>query len=728
MIGIRRTLVVCLLLSTGLSLLAQQVQPAPSVPEWQQIKAPPLPAFHPQEPRRIQLKNGIVIFLQEDHELPLIDGTMRIRGGGRDTPVAKTGIMAIYGESWRTGGTKTKTGDQLDDFLEARAAKVETSGGIDSTSLGFSCLKGDFDDVFAVFLDLLRTPEFRQEKIDLAKEQVNTGISRRNDEIGSIAGRESTKLAYGPENPYARQAEYATVAAVTRQDLLEFHKKYVQPNTILLGITGDFDSKSMEAKLRKALEAWASGPAYKATPMQFHGAKPGVYFIAKEDVNQSAIRMVYPVDVTRRSPDYYPIEVTNEVLGGGFASRLITNVRSKKGLGYAVGGGIGVPFDHPGIFRLTLGTKSQTTVEGVQALKEEIVGMVQHPATEEELKRAKDDILNAFIFNFDSKAKVLRERMAYEFYGYPADFLEQYRMGIEKVNSADVARVAQKYFHTEPLAVLVVGNDKEFDKLLATLGPVTPIDITIPPPPGEAQPAHAGGPVATTASSSNAEGKSLADKVVDAIGGSARVDQVKAFRQTAVMTVPSPQGATQIDYDSLVAFPDRTRTTMQTPMGEITMVVAPAGAFMIAGGESQPMPASQKENVVNASKRDFLNVAQHVKDPKFIFTADGIEKIGSVDARVLDINADGSHARWYVDPNSGRVLRAVFQRHTPSGPVETTTDYSDWRTVNGITLPFKRTISEGGKEGGAAEIKELVLNPQVDPKLFEKPATGPAQK
>jgi len=729
MTRIRRVVVACLLLLAAMPGSAQQAQPAPAKPQWQQIPAAPLPPFHPQEPKRIQLKNGMVIFLQEDHELPLIDGTMRIRGGSVDTPASKAGIMSIYGEAWRTGGTKARTGDQLDDFLEARAAKVETGGGVDSTNVGFSCLKADLDDVFAVFLDVLQDPEFREEKIDLAKDQVATEISRRNDSIGGIAGRESTKLAYGPQNPYARQAEYSTIAAISRRDLLDFHKKYVQPNNIILGIVGDFDAKAMEAKLRKAFEGWARGPAYKKTPAEYKGAKPGVFFVAKEDVNQSAIRMVYPVEVTRRSPDYYPIEVMNEVLGGGFASRLVTNVRSKAGLGYAVGGGLSVPFDHPGVFRLSLGTKSQTTVEGVQALKKEMTNLVKEPATEEELQRAKDDILNAFIFNFDSKSKVMRERMAYEYYGYPADFLEQYRAGIEKVTAADVARVAQKYLHPEQVAVLVVGNSKEFDKPLTSLGAVTPIDITIPPPPGEegAPPLSAAAMAgamtpAPAAAASNAEGKALIAKVVEAMGGAAKLETVKAFHQHATMTMQSPQGPTQLEYDSIVMPPDHSRTTMQTPMGEITMVLGPDVAIMQSGDSMQEMSHVQQENVSHQNKRDLINVARHANDPKYIFVADGSEKIGEVEARILEIYADGARARWFLDPQTGRVLRSAFERNTPTGPVHTVVDYSDWRAVNGLMLPFKRTFTEGGKEGGTAEIKEMVINPPVDPKLFEKPA------
>jgi len=450
--------------------------------EWKQIPIPPLPAFHPEQPKRIELPNGMVIFLQEDHELPLIDGIARIRGGSRGEPAAKLGLVSLYGEVWRTSGTKAQTGDQLDDYLEIRAAKVETDGGVDSTTISLSSLKEDFNDVFQVFASLLREPEFREEKLDLAKREAFDAISRRNDDVGDIARREGVKLAYGAQNPYARTPEYATVAAVTHEDLVNWHHTYVHPNNIIMGLVGDFDSAQMEAKLRQAFGGWAKGPAAKEPQIQFTPGKPGYYLVKKEDVNQSNIRMV-GLGTTRKNPDYYAIEVFNEALGGGFSSRLVQSIRTAQGLAYGVGGGIGTRFDHPGILQLAMGTKSASTVESIRALYAEIDKLKTNPITDEEINRAKDSILNAFVFNFDTPDKVLRERMAYEFYGYPPDFLERYRAGIEKVTAADVNRAGQKYLHKEQLEVLVVGNTSEFDKPLSSLGPVKDVDITIPPPP-----------------------------------------------------------------------------------------------------------------------------------------------------------------------------------------------------------------------------------------------------
>jgi zinc protease len=135
------------------------------------------------------------------------------------------------------------------------------------------------------------------------------------------------------------------------------------------------------------------------------------------------------------------------------------------------------------MLRLMVSTKSSTTIESIQALDQELVELPKRPIDDEEIKRAEDSILNSFVFRFDSPDKVLQEKMAYEFYGYPLDFLENFQKGIERVTKEDVARVAAKYLHRDQLAVLVVGHVSEFDKPLSSLGTVTRLDIAIPPPP-----------------------------------------------------------------------------------------------------------------------------------------------------------------------------------------------------------------------------------------------------
>ncbi len=684
---------------------------------WKQIPIPPLPKFSPAQPKRIQFANGMVIFLQEDHELPLIDAVALIRGGARLEPASKVGLVDIYGDVWRTGGTKTRTGDQLDDFLEARAAKVETNGNIDSTTISLNCLKQDFDDVFAAFLDVLNNPEFREEKIDIAKKQMNTLISRRNDDIGQVARRETAFLGYGKNNPYARIAEYSTVAAVTREDLLAWHQRYVHPNNMIFGIVGDFDSTAMEARLRKAFDSWQKGPQAEPPHITPDPAKPGLYFAQKDDVNQSAIRMV-TLGIEKNNPDYFAVVVLNEVFGGGsFSSRLMKNIRTTQGLAYSVSGGIGSGYDHPGLFRIAMGTKIENTSKAIKSLNDQIEGIIKSPATEDELKLAKDSILNSFIFNFDSPDKVLRERMAYEYYGYPADFLEQFRAGIEKVTTADVTRVAHKYVHPGQFATLVVGT-AEAGKQLETLGPVAKLDINIPVP-GQSE-------ASAKAASSNLEGKALIAKVVESVGGAEKIAAVKSVKTNSIRTMSTPQGDMEMKGATTIVLPDKVHQSLSTQMGEVTVVVTPAAAFMNMGGQVQDMPSSQKPEAINSIKRNIISVAQHADDPKYSFAVTGNQKIGNVDARVLDINADGQPLKWFVDPQTGHVLRAVYPTVGPQGPAEVNTDYSDWKTTDGLTIPMAQTSTRNGQPFLSEKTESIQINPQIDPKLFDKPAGAPA--
>ena len=457
-------------------------KPATTAQPWKKIPIPPLHAFKPEQPKRVELTNGLVIFLQEDHELPFINGSILIRGGSRDEQDAKLGLVSLYGDTWRTSGTATIDGDKLDDELESKAASIETGGGGASTTVTWSSLKGDFDTVFADTLDLLLHPVFKADKLQLAKGQLNTAIARRNDDPSGIATREAIKLAYGPNNPYARQPEYATVDAITLDDLKAWHRQTVLPNNIIVAVSGDFESAAMEAKLRAAFDPLPRGPKFESAKIAFTDPKQSVNFVEKSDVNQSNV-LIVGLGTERSNPDYYALSVMNEIFSGGFGSRVVQNVRTKLGLAYSVSGAFSASYDHPGIFYVIAATKSASTVAATQAMLAEINRLKTDPPTSAELSKAKDQLLNSFIFHYDSPDKTLNEEVTLAFYGYPLDFLEKYKAGIEKVTAADVTRVANKYIDVSKLAIIAVGNQAEIKPPLSTLGKVTTLDVTIPPPP-----------------------------------------------------------------------------------------------------------------------------------------------------------------------------------------------------------------------------------------------------
>lgn len=679
---------------------------------WKEIPKSPLAPFQIPKPTRIELPNGMVIFLMEDHELPLIDGFAYIKAGSRNEPAEKAGLGRIVGGTWRTGGTQSRLGDELDDFLEARAAKVETSLGMTSAIASLSCLKGDFEDALKIFAEVIREPRFAQDKIEIAKNQVSTEIARRNDEPMQVAEREARKLVYGANSPYARTPEYATVASVTREDLLAWHRKYVHPDRVLFGLVGDFDSRKMETLLRKTFEAWPKGPAVAdPEPAYQESPKPGVYFVEKEDVNQSNIRLVH-LGTTKKNPDFFALEVANEIFGGGFASRLFSNVRSKKGLAYAVWGGVGTQYDYPGIFQAAMGTKSGTTAGGIDALYEEVENIVKNPATAEELQRAKDSILNSFIFRYDSKGKILREQVTDEFYGYPLDFLDRYRAGIEKVTAEDVARVAKKYIHRDQIAVLVVGKSADFDRPLSAFGSVTKLDISISAP---------GAPKPQATSESKEGGKALFARVVEGLGGAEKVAATKDLRRKGKATTKTPQGEMALDVTEVLVLPDRVYQQMQMPFGTMTMVSAPGAAFLSGPMGTQDLPPSMKEELAKELHRSPLFLAQRTNDPKLSVTTGGREKIGNLEAAILDVSYEGAEVRWFIDPATGRIVRTSHTAMGRSGPGTSVTDYSDFRAVSGLTLPFQSETSVNGEKSQTMSVEEIQINSTPDPKLFEKP-------
>jgi zinc protease len=427
-------------------------------------------------------------------------------------------------------------------------------------------------------------------------------------------------------------------------------------------------------------------------------------------VNQSTIRLV-TLGTRRDNPDFYAITVMNEALGGGFGARLFSNIRSKQGLAYSVGGGIGVQFDYPGIFQLVMGTKSETTAKSVRALYKEIEKLKTEPFTEAEITKAKANILNSWIFNFDSKEEVLAEKMLYEFYGYPLDTLEKFRQGVEKTTVADVNRVVDKYIDERKFAVLVVGRAADFDEPLSTFGKVNVIDVAIP--------TAAGGAAAKTEiaapQQSNPEGKALIAKVVQAMGGKEKLASIKAVAYKTDTVLSGPQGDLAVETNDLIAYPDRARTVLTTPMGEMTMVLSPVVAYRTMGGQSRDVPADERSEALKGLRRDPISIAQHADDPKYLFAAGGKEG----ELTVLDILADGVPLRWYVGQD-GRIRKSAARVVTQQGPADRETTYSEFRDVDGVTLPGKVEMKENGQVSRMVTYKEITLNPVVDERAFSK--------
>ena len=439
---------------------------------------PPLNPIKMPRVETVELGNGLKLFLVEDREYPTIDMRAMVRMGSVFEPSSKIGLASITGRVLRTGGTTSMTGDEIDKELETLAANVSTGIGLASGYIMVSVLKEDIDRALEILGDILMNPAFHEDEIRLAKIQQKTAISRRNDDVMEIALREFQKLIYGKDSPYARHPEYATIEAVTRQDIVDFYKKYFYPNNTIMAVWGDFKSSEMTAKIKKALGEWeAAEIRAPSLPEVDYNYKYTVNFINKPDVNQSNIYLGH-IGGLRNNPDYPALSVMNSILS---YERMFKKIRIDKGLAYDVWGYYGANYKVPGVFRCGAQTKSDSTVYALELMLKEIKRITEEEVADEELARAKDRYLNSFVFNFDSRAKIVNRLMTYAFFGYPLDFMDRVKKGVDKVTKEDVLRVAKKYLRPDKVQILVVGKKEDFDRPLATLGEVNVIDIKIPP-------------------------------------------------------------------------------------------------------------------------------------------------------------------------------------------------------------------------------------------------------
>jgi zinc protease len=419
-----------------------------------------------------------VVYLMEDHALPLISGNAMIRTGGRLEPGEQVGLAEITGNVMRAGGTAQHPSPILNQLLEQRAAIVETSIGLDSGGASFNVLSEDLVPVFRLFAEVLRSPVFEPQRVEIAKTQQKGEIARRNDDPSDIASREFKKLIYGDNSPYGRTIEYRTLANISRQDLIDFYQAYVRPDQIILGIVGDFHLQEMKALIAETFGDWKNppSPAQIVTPEAAQKNASGVFLIDRPQLTQSTILLGH-LGGRLDSPDYPALTVLNEILSG-FGARLFNEVRSRQGLAYSVYGVWSSRYDYPGLFIAGGQTRTDATVPFIKAMKVEIDRIRREPVTDKELEDGKNSILNSFVFKFENPAQTLSRLMTYEYYGYPADFIFRYQKAVKATTIEDIQRVARTYLQPNQLMILVVGNEKAINPPLSSLGtPVKTVEM-----------------------------------------------------------------------------------------------------------------------------------------------------------------------------------------------------------------------------------------------------------
>lgn len=436
--------------------------------------------FTPPEPERVMLDNGLVVYLLEDHELPLITLTATIRTGGWLDPPDKIGLAALTGTVMRTGGGGGLTPEEVDEELEQFAGDIAIAIGRQSGAASLDVLSKDFTRGLQIFAGLVRAPAFDQSRFELAKLQALEAIRRRQDNPGSVVSREFVKVLYGPDHPTARESSLETVRRITRDDLVAFHRTTVHPNGVIIGVTGDFKKDEMVAALRAVFGAWQPGPVPElkiAEVPEEEAAKPAVRFINKE-TSQTHLRVGH-LTIKENDPDYVPLAIANDILGGSsFRSRLFNDVRTKRGLAYSVGSRLNTGMHDQGVWLMRAETKLSSTQEVVNRFVANMERMRTELVTDEELAEAKEAYVNSFVFSFSSPSTIVSRMVELEYDGLPKDFLQQLRDKVVKLTKEDILAAAQKHFRPERLKIVAVGSGEALPNVLSTFGEVKEIMLS----------------------------------------------------------------------------------------------------------------------------------------------------------------------------------------------------------------------------------------------------------
>ncbi len=430
--------------------------------------------FVPPEPERVVFENGLVVYLLEDHELPLITISALSRTGSWLDPPDKVGLAALTGTVMRTGGGGGLSAVEIDDELAQFAGRVNISMGRQSGSASLDVLKKDFPRGLHIFAGLLRTPSFEPAHVELAKLQAIERIRRREDEPEAIASREFAKLLYGSSHPSARESSIESIGRIGREDLIAFHRHTIHPNGIILGVTGDFTRDDMVAMLLEAFGDWEAGPVPEvkiADVPKTETDRAVIHFINK-DTSQTHLRVGH-LSIKEDDSDYVPLAIANEILGGeSGVSRLFNEVRTKRGLAYSVGSELRTGMFDQGVWLLWAETKLPSTTEVLGEMVANIERISSELVSDEELAASKEGYMSASVFDFSSPSKIVSRLVKLEYDGLPKDFFLQLREKVLQVSKHEVLAAAKKYLRLDRLKIMAVGSGEALSKVLPTFANV----------------------------------------------------------------------------------------------------------------------------------------------------------------------------------------------------------------------------------------------------------------
>jgi zinc protease len=622
------------------------------------------------------LKNGLQVFVVENHKLPRIQFSLQLKHESIFQG-EKEGYVSMAGTLLGTG-TTTKTKAQLDEAIDFIGANVSTSAnGIFASSLSRHTTK-----VLDLMTDVLYNPSFPTEELEKLKTQTLSGIQAGKDDPNSIAGNVNNALIYGKQHPYGLFTTEKSLAAITMDDIKGYYNTYFKPNNAYLIIVGDIDLKTAKSLSEKYFGKWVKGDVTASTYTQPTApAKTYVAFVDRPASVQSVINISYPIAFKPGPPDAIKARLLSQILGGGSSGRLYKNLRETHG--YTYGAYAQLASDRlVGNFNASASVRNEVTDSAVFELLAELKKLVTTSVTQEELDMAKAEVAGSFGRSLESPSTIANFALSTVQNNLPKDYYANYLKAVEAVTLADIQAIAKKYITPDNAHIIIVGKAADVADKLKPFGEIKYFDIN-------GEPTTAPAKVVALPAGLTAE-KVIANNIA-AVGGEKKINELKSVKITSKGTI---QG---MDLTMVASKKTGGKHLMELSvagMGVMQKMVSDGkSASMVAQGQKIPLDAALKELslfeafIVPETMLAKMNVKTTLKS---------IENVNGADAYVVDYSFPaGGKMTSYFDVKTGLKVQTTLFVQSPQGEVAVPTQFQDFKEVNGVKLAHTMIQSMG---------------------------------
>jgi zinc protease len=730
----------------AIAVLALSGASGAQVQNWPSERPPrPLPArevkFPPYEFRT--LPNGLQVIAVSHHEQPAVSLRLIIRAGGAQDPADKPGAASMA-STLLDQGTTTKSAEQIANTIDSIGGVLGVGSGSDLTFINAAVMKDSLDVALQLVADVARNPAFSPQEIERQRQQMVSAMKVSYDDPDYIAGTVFDRLVYG-FHPYGKPdaGTPSSLASLTRDDLVAFHKRWFAPNNAILAVVGDVTADQAFAGVEKAFGSW---PRAELTAMPGGEVPPAtrrVIVVDRPGAVQTEIR-VGNIGLPRKHKDFLALDIALKILGGEGGNRLHRVLRSERGLTYGAEADLHALKDTGDLVAST-DTKSTTTAETLRLIVDEIWRLQRQRVQQRELADAQAYLTGSFPLTIETPGAIALQVLNAVFYGLDLEELQNYRDRVNAITPEDIQRVAQQYLHPDRLSIVLVGDSSVFGKDLAGAGfdqieriPLSELDFTSQDM--RRKPAAAGGldpgytpaafvrgvaipatqKPAAAITETDAAARELVSKAIAARGGLELLRSIKTVKATVDMVFATQTGPARVVATTHVKYPAQFRSDATGPDGRRVQTFDNGTAWVRDDAGARDAPPEYAKLLQATVQRDQLGLLLALNDNRVHGRriADLPFENGMMPAIEVQLPAAGKLTMLFDGATS--LLAAQRYGGTPGDPATEET-YFDYRPVQGMQVAYRVRVRVAGQPPFERTIRSIGFNVPIDANLFVKP-------